>query len=94
MWQASGVESESLECRQSFFAGHIYLRSLQYGRDDREEESMAAFGLFRMMNEIYKWYNQKPDPYAGRDRRNLNQEIGTHAFEHRLKYRGARMNRA
>ena len=55
---------------------------------------MAAFGLFGMMNEIYKWYNQKPDPDAGRDRRNLNQEIGTHAFEHRLKYRGARMNRA
>jgi hypothetical protein len=55
---------------------------------------MAAFGLFGVMNEIYKWYNQKPDPYAGCDRGNLNQEIRMHIFEHRLKYRGARMNRA
>jgi len=55
---------------------------------------MASFGLFGMMNEIYKWYNQEPDPYAGRGRRSLNQETGTHAFEHKLKYRGARMNRA
>ena len=55
---------------------------------------MAAFGLFRMMNGICKWYNQEPDPYAGRDRRNLNQETGTYAFGHKLKYRGARTNRA
>ena len=90
---ASGEETDNLE------GGNQSLREISqrlpwYGRDDRENKSMAAFGLFRMMNEIYKWYNQKPDLYAGRDRRNLNQEIGTHAFEHRLKYRGARMNRA
>ena len=55
---------------------------------------MAAFGLFGMMIEIYKWYNQKPDPYAGGDRKNLNSEMGTHVLEHGLKHRGARLNRA